>query len=184
MLESKAYCIAWQTARSVHNFGLASCTVFHVLYCFCWGDKVQLNMKVGVFCQFGLRSFIAQLGDKTLLGHVFDWRVSSRGMHGTRNKLSQQEWKYSQHGRNPGRKRDLEDVIKSAESAAPLGFAGERPSQAAVLTLPCKSQGGCASSRLDHDFQIPFGPGFPSSNPFVDPNSFKNNESRKHLAKT
>ena len=53
-------------------------------------------------------------------------------------------------------RRITEAVIKSAASAASLGFAGERPvprrPHAVLLALPCKSQGGCASSRLDHGF--------------------------------
>ena len=56
--------------------------------------------------------------------------------------------------------------------AASLGFAGKcsllkickkapRPpscvGQAIVQALPCKSQGGCACSQLDHGFQVPSG---------------------------
>ena len=55
------------------------------------------------------------------------------------------------------KRRIQEAVIKSAASAASLGFAGERQQRPGMRTtgdgtLPCKSQGGCASSRLDHGF--------------------------------
>ena len=50
--------------------------------------------------------------------------------------------------------KGLDSVIKSAASVASLGLAGGAPGWRGRLGSPANPKGGCASSRLDHGFQI------------------------------
>ena len=57
-----------------------------------------------------------------------------------------------QHCPGTAKRRIKEVVIKSTASAASLDARTTARHADAERALPCKSQGGCASSRLDHGF--------------------------------